>query len=55
MIDKIIEFIAAGIVTPIIYLLYAIGIILLTVVFGLPIGIGIYFINMIINNVFGGI
>ena len=53
MIDKITEFVAAGIVTPIIYALYAVGIILMTVVIGLPIGIGIHIINMIVNNIFG--
>jgi hypothetical protein len=53
MIDKIVEFIVAGILTPILYFLYAIGVVLFTVILGLPIGIGIYLINMIVNNIFG--
>lgn len=53
MIDKIIEFFLAGIITPIVYFLYAIGVILLTIIIGLPLGIGIYLINMIVNNIFG--
>lgn len=55
MIKKIFEFILAGILTPFIYLLYVIGIILIVFVIGLPFGMAFYLINLAISFIFGGI
>lgn len=46
---KFFEFIGVGIITPFIYLIYSASTILLTFLFGLPIGIGIYFIQLAMN------
>lgn len=51
--DKLIEFLSVGLLTPIIYLLFALSVILTTFVLGLPIAIGIYFVNLAIKNIFG--
>lgn len=55
MIKKIFEFILVGILTPFIYLLYVIGIILIVFVIGLPFGMAFYLINLAISFIFGGI
>ena len=55
MIKKIFEFILAGILTPIIYLFYVIGIILIVFVIGLPFGMAFYLINLAISFIFRGI
>lgn len=44
--DKFIQFISTGIFTPFAYLLYVIFMIIATFLIGLPIGLGIYFIQM---------
>ena len=55
MFKKIFEFLFAGILTPIIYLLYTVGIILIVFLIGLPFGIAFYLINIAISFIFGGI
>jgi hypothetical protein len=55
MMKKFFEFLAAGIFTPILYLLYTIGVVLIVFVIGLPFGIAIYLINLAITFIFGGI
>ena len=55
MIKKIFEFILAGILTPIIYLFYVIGIILIVFVIGLPFGMAVYLINLAVSFIFDGI
>ena len=50
--DKFFEFISIGIITPIFYVLYAIFTVIFTFALGLPIAIGIYFIQMFINWIF---
>ena len=47
--NKILEFIAYGIATPIIYTIYAVIVILFTFMLGLPFAIGIYFIQHFIE------
>lgn len=54
MANKFIEFIATGILTPVIYLAYSIVVILLTFLFGLPIAIGFYFIELAIKFLLNG-
>lgn len=51
--DKLIEFLSVGLLTPIIYLLFALSVILTTFVLGLPVAIGIYLIDLAIKNIFG--
>lgn len=51
--DKLIEFLSAGLLTPILYLIFALSVILTTFVLGLPIAIGIYLIDLAIKNMFG--
>lgn len=51
--NKFIEFISFGIVTPLIYVVYSIIAILGTFVFGLPIAIGIYLIKMAMDFIMG--
>jgi hypothetical protein len=51
--NKIIEFLSAGLIAPVIYFLFALSVILTTFLIGLPIGIGIYLIDMAIKNIFG--
>lgn len=46
MANKFIEFMATGIMTPIIYLAYSVVAILFTFLIGLPIAIGFYFIEL---------
>jgi hypothetical protein len=55
MLQKIIEFIYFGIITPVVYVLYCIGVILLVFAFGLPFGIAIHLIQMAVSNIFMGI
>lgn len=52
--NKFFEFISIGIMTPIFYVIYAIFTIIFTFALGLPIAIGIYFIQMFINWIFQG-
>ena len=54
MLNKIFEFLLAGIITPVIYLLYVIGIVLIVFALGLPFGIAFYLINLAISFIFGG-
>jgi hypothetical protein len=46
--QKFFEFLSMGIVTPFAYLVYAVVVIALTFLLGLPLAIGIYFIQMFI-------
>lgn len=46
MTNKFAEFIATGLITPIIYLGYSVAAILFTFIVGLPIAIGCYLIEM---------
>lgn len=52
--QKFFEFLSMGIVTPLIYLVYAFFAVAFTFLLGLPIAIGIYFIQMFINFLFHG-
>ena len=52
--QKFFEFLWVGIVTPFAYLFYAVIVITLTFILGLPLAIGIYFIQMFINFLFHG-
>jgi hypothetical protein len=52
--DKFFEFLSIGVMTPVMYLIYAFFIIIFTFALGLPIAIGIYFIQMFINWIFQG-
>jgi hypothetical protein len=52
--NKFFEFISMGIITPIFYLIYSVFAIIFTFALGLPIAIGIYFIQMFINWIFEG-
>lgn len=49
MMNKFFEFLSIGIVTPIIYLIYCGAVILTTFVFGLPIAVGLYLIQVAMN------
>jgi len=51
--NKFIEFISAGIFTPLIYIIYSIIAILSTFVFGLPIAFGIYLIQLAMSFIIG--
>lgn len=53
MLDKFLEFIYMGIVTPILYLFYSVATILLVFVLGLPIVIGFYLIQLAVSHIFG--
>jgi len=52
--NKFIDFLSYGIATPIVYAVYAVFAILFTFAIGLPIAIGIYFIQMFIHWIFNG-
>jgi hypothetical protein len=52
--QKFFEFLSMGIVTPFAYLVYAVVVIALTFLLGLPLAIGIYFIQMFIDFLFHG-
>lgn len=52
--QKFFEFLSFGIITPFIYLIYSAIVIALTFLIGLPLAIGIYFIEMFINFLFHG-
>ena len=53
MLDKFLEFIYMGIVTPVLYLFYSVATILLVFVLGLPIVIGFYLIQLAVSYIFG--
>jgi hypothetical protein len=46
MIQKFFEFLAIGVVTPVIYLVYCGAAILTTFLFGFPVAVGIYLIQV---------
>jgi hypothetical protein len=50
--NKLFESILTAIMTPILYVIYAISVILLTFVFGLPIAIGVYIIDITMKIIF---
>jgi len=52
--DRFIEFILYSIITPVLYVIYSMFVILFTFALGLPIAIGIYFIQMFIRWIFDG-
>lgn len=53
--NKFFEFIAIGIMTPIVYVIYAVFTILFTFVLGFPIAIGIYLIKLAMDFLLGGL
>lgn len=53
MLNKIFEFFIIGILTPIFYAIYAISAILTVFLLGVPIGIAIYLIDLIVKHIFG--
>jgi hypothetical protein len=50
--NKFFEFLSIGIVTPILYVMYAVMIILFTFILGLPFAVGIYLIQMAMGFIF---
>ena len=52
MFEKFLQVIYVGIITPVLYVLYSIGVILLTFIFGLPIAIGFHLIKIAISQIF---
>lgn len=52
--QKILEFLYIGVVTPFLYLIYALFAILFVFIIGLPFAIGIKFIEMAMNLLFHG-
>jgi len=54
MLNKIFEFIGVGILTPILYTMYFLMVVIATFIFALPIGVGIYIIDLTIKRFFGG-
>lgn len=50
--NKLLEFISYGIVTPIVYFFYAIIVIIFTFMIGLPFAVGIYFIQLFMDWIF---
>jgi hypothetical protein len=52
--NKFFEFLSMGIITPVFYLIYSLFVIVFTFALGLPIAIGIYFIQMFIKWIFQG-
>lgn len=50
--NKLLDFIGYGIITPIVYAFYAAIVILFTFMFGLPFAVGIYFIQRFMDWVF---
>jgi len=52
--NKFFEFLAIGIMTPIVYAFYAVFTILFTFILGFPIAIGIYLIKLAMDFFFGG-
>ena len=50
--NKLLEFIGYGIVTPIVYLIYALVVIIFTFMFALPFVIGIYLIQLFMDWIF---
>lgn len=54
LLNKFFEFLAIGIVTPIIYIFYSLVVIVFTFIIGLPIAIGIYLIKMAMDFLFNG-
>jgi hypothetical protein len=55
MFKKLLDFIVIGLSTPFIYLVYSVIVILTTFVLGFPIGLGIYFIELALKLVLGGL
>jgi hypothetical protein len=49
MSNKFFEFFATGLLTPVMYLVYSLFTILATFVLGLPVAVGIYFIQLAMN------
>ena len=52
--DKFFEFLYMGVVTPILYLIYVIFMVIFTFALGFPIAVGMHFIQMFINWIFQG-
>ena len=50
--NKLLEFISYGIVTPIVYFFYASIVIIFTFMIGLPFAVGIYFIQLFMDWIF---
>lgn len=50
--NKFFEFLSIGVVTPLFYIVYMVLTILFTFALGLPIAIGIYFIQMFVRWIF---
>lgn len=53
--NKFFEFLSIGIVTPILYIIYAVVTILFTFILGLPFAIGIYLIKLAMDFLIGGL
>lgn len=54
LMDKFFEFLAIGLITPIIYIFYSLVVILFTFILGLPIAVGIYLIQLAMDLLFKG-
>lgn len=53
--NKFFEFLSIGLITPFIYVIYAVFTVLFTFTIGLPIAIGIYLIKLAMNFLLGGL
>lgn len=53
--NKFFEFLSIGLITPFIYVIYAVFTVLFTFMIGLPIAIGIYLIKLAMNFLLGGL
>ncbi len=53
-INKFFEFLAIGIVTPIIYIIYSLFVIVFTFILGFPVAVGIYLIKLAMDFLFKG-
>lgn len=53
--NKFFEFLSIGIVTPILYVIYAVATILFTFILGLPVAVGIYLIKLAMDFLLGGL
>mgnify|MGYP000004578044 CR=1 FL=1 len=55
MMNRLLEFIGVGIATPIVYFFYFVLMVLATFIAFLPIGVGIYLIDLAIKWMVGGL
>lgn len=54
LLNKFFEFLAIGLITPVIYIFYSLVVILFTFILGFPVAIGIYLIKLAMDLLFKG-